>query len=588
MSTNGSGLRAACGRAAGGGACVWMWALCVTVALGASAPRVAWAQATKTEPAQPAPAQPAQPGYMTSETVMLPMADGVKLATDVHRPTNETRKYPALLIRTPYGRAVGRQFAVNLCKIGYVVVSQDMRGRFDSQGKPVPIFANEGVEGEHADGHDTMNWITSQAWSDGKIGTWGGSALGIVQNMAAPSAPPALKGQCVIMAFSDYYHQCAYQGGVWRTELIEKWLQSQKLMEGNYDLFRSHPTYDAFWKKLNTESLAAKVDTPGVYIGGWYDIFLQGTINAFQSVQERGGPNAKGRCYLVIGPVGHGGLSKDVKYPNAIASPINVFAPLNLYEYWLKGAEAGVLGLKPVHYYVMGDFTDVTAPGNRWRSADSWPPPAKDTPLYLHADGTLGLAPPTESDASRTYKFNPEAPVPTLGGQTLFLAKGPVDERPTEARQDVLTFSTEPLKKPTEITGRITAKLNVSSDCPDTDFTVMLCDVYPDGRSMLVTDGIQRASLRGGCEERRPLEAGKTYAIDVDLWCTSIVFNAEHRIRVLVSSSNSPRFEPNPNTGAAHLEPGGATRVATNTLHLSTAHPSSIVLPVYDGGEAGK
>jgi predicted acyl esterase len=476
------------------------------------------------------------------------MSDGVKLATDVYLPARAKPPYPAILLRTPYGKGVGKGLAANLCPLGYALVAQDLRGRFDSQGKPAIIFGNDGLGG-HQDGHDTIRWVAEQSWSDGKVATWGGSALGIVQNMAAPDAPPALKGEVVIMAFSDYYHQAAYQGGVWRKELLEGWLKSQKLEDVNLPTFLDHPTYDTFWKKLSAEARADQVNAPGVYIGGWYDIFLQGTINSFVTIQERGGPQARGHCFLVIGPVGHGALDPKINYPRATQGPINMLAPMDLLAYWLKGDPDGVANLKPVNYYVMGDLEDKSAPGNFWRSADAWPPPAEVTPFYLHADHTLSRDKPAE-DGKLTYRYDPQNPVPTLGGQNLFLAKGPVDQRPVESRPDVLVFTTEPLSESVEVTGRLTAKLHVSSDCPDTDFTAKLCDV------------------------------------DVDLWSTSLIFNQGHRIRVAVSSSNAPRFEPNPNTGDPHPS-SGRTRVATNTLFLSGKYPSQILLPLYKSTEGG-
>jgi predicted acyl esterase len=518
------------------------------------------------------------------QTVLVPMADGVKLATDVYLPAKGKPPFPTVLVRTPYGKGSGKGIAANVCPRGYALVVQDMRGRFASEGQPAIIFGNEGLGGPHQDGHDTLRWITRQDWSDGKVVTWGGSALGIVQNMAAPDAPAALKGQVVLVAFSDYYHQAAYQGGVWRKELLEGWLKSQKLEEVNLPTFLEHPTYDDFWKKLNAEAHADRVNAPGVYVGGWYDIFLQGTINSFVTVQERGGPDARGKCFLEIGPLAHGAFKEKVEYPRAAQAPINVAAPMNLLAHWLKGENDGVNKLKPVNYYVMGDTEDRQAPGNFWRSAHAWPPPAKVTPFYLHADHTLRRDRP-DGDGQLTYKYDPQDPVPTTGGQNLLIPKGPMDQRPVESRADVLLFTTEPLAEPVEVTGRVTARLHVFSDCPDTDFTVKLCDVYPDGKSMLVTDGIQRASLRANCEKREPLEPGKVYEVTVDLWSTSLVFNKEHRIRVAVSSSNSPRFEPNANTGDPHPVPG-KTRVATNTLRLSDREPSQVLLPVYNGPDA--
>src|SRR5262249_9730567 len=178
--------------------------------------------------------------------------------------------YPTLLIRTPYGKAVGKGLADNLCPQGYALVAQDLRGRFDSEGHPAIIFGNDGLGGRHRDGHDTLRWIARQDWSDGKVGTWGGSAVGIVQNMTAPNAPDALQAQVVLLAFSDYYHQAAYQGGVWRKDLLEGWLKQQGLEDVNLPTFLEHPTYDDFWKQLSAEAHADRVNAPGVYIGGWY------------------------------------------------------------------------------------------------------------------------------------------------------------------------------------------------------------------------------------------------------------------------------------------------------------------------------
>lgn len=520
-------------------------------------------------------------GVAPSQTAMIPMEDGVRLATDVYLPGKGDSPYPVILIRTPYDKKAIRGLTANFCALGYAVVAQDMRGRFGSEGHHAIIFGNDGLGGRHRDGHDTIRWITRQTWSDGKVATWGGSALGIVQNMTAPDAPEALKGQAVVAAFSDYYLQAAYQGGVWRKELIETWLKATKNEDVTLATFLDHPTYDVFWKSLSAEAHADRVNAPGVFIGGWYDIFLQGTINSFTTIQERGGPEARGKCFLVIGPTAHGDTTEKVSYPHAKQSPIDLLAPRNLLAHWLKGEQDDVRRLKPVHYYVMGDPYDKNAPGNYWRSADAWPPPAQSTPFYFHADHVLAKARP-DGDGKLNYKYDPGNPVPTRGGQNLFLEKGPMDQRPVETRPDLLLFTTEPLTEPVEVTGRITARIYVSSDCPDTDFAVKLTDVYPDGKSMLVTDGIRRGSLRKSFEKREMLEPSEVYELDVDLWSTSLVFNAGHRIRVAVSSSNAPRFEPNANTGDPHPIPG-KNRVATNTVHLSARHPSRILLPLYNG-----
>jgi predicted acyl esterase len=515
----------------------------------------------------------------SAQTQRVAMSDGVNLATDIYLPEKGQPPFPTILLRTPYNKNGNGRIAAAVAPYGYALVVQDMRGRFASEGDHSIIFGNDGIGGQHQDGHDTIAWIAKQKWSNGQVITYGQSALGIAQNMAAPGAPAALKGQVVGVAFSEYYHQAAYQGGVWRKELLEGWLKQTKMDEVNLPTFLKHTTYDDFWKGLNAEAHADEVDAPGVFTGGWYDIFVQGTINSFVEINSRGGPNARGKCFLVIAPTAHGNFDEAIVYPNVAKAPINTAAPMNILEHWRGKPNKEVASLKPVHYYVMGDCATQGAPGNFWRSADTWPPPAKLTTYYLHADRSMSVEAP-QGDDTLSYKFDPLNPVPTRGGQNLLIPKGPMDQRPVESRGDVLLFTSEPLDQPLEVTGRITASLCISSDCPDTDFTVKLSDVHPDGKSLLVTDGIRRASLRNGYEKHEPLVAGEVYELEVDLWSTSLVFNKGHRIRVAVSSSNSPRFEPNPNTGDPHPILG-KSRVATNTVHLSKMRPSRIVLPIF-------
>ncbi len=512
---------------------------------------------------------------------MVAMRDGKKLATDVYLPPDGQPPYPVILMRTPYGRGGGAGEAQKYCRRGYALVSQDIRGRGESEGHHAIIFHNGGW-GKRRDGHDTLLWIASQPWCNGKVATIGGSAVGITQNMLAPGAPDVLKGQVVVVAFSDMYNQAAYQGGVWRKSLLEGWLTLTGMADVNLKTFRDHPNCDEFWAGLNPEAQAHRVNAPGVFIGGWYDIFLQGTINSFVAIHNHGGPDARGRCRLVIGPIAHGDFN-ELKYPaNSKLPPVAEAS--RLFDSWLKGKDNGAEEDKAVHYYVMGDPTDEDAGGNFWRQADNWPPPAEVTAFYFHPDRRLVRKMPPDRTEALSYRYDPNDPVPTVGGQNLLLPKGPMDQRKIESRPDVLLFTTDVLAKPVEVTGRIYAKLCVSSDCPDTDFTVKLTDVYPDGRSMLVTDGILRASLRNSFERPELLKPDQTYELTVDLWSTSLVFDKGHRIRVAVSSSNSPRFEPNPNTSGT-----GTPRIATNTLRVSSERPSHILLPIYRGAtRAGK
>jgi uncharacterized protein len=528
---------------------------------------------------------PVSGAEVRKSTVMVAMHDGVHLATDVYRPESELRPLPVIFMRTPYGKSGGRGFSGNAVHRGYVLVVQDMRGRFDSEGNDSVVFHNDGW-GTRRDGQESLEWITRQPWCNGSIATYGGSALGITQTMMAPGAPAALKAQYVQVAADDMYSQATYQGGVWRQSLIEWWLKASKFDPKSFAAFVKHPDYDAFWAETNAEVQAPRIDAPGIYWGGWYDIFLQGTINSFVSIQSHGGPHARGKCRLILGPYAHGPFA-GLKYPANSQKQPEAADAIRFFDHHLKGAANGVAEEKPVHYYVMGDPSDPQAAGNFWRSADSWPPPSQLTPFFFHADGRLSTTPPSSTDAKRSFRYDPADPVPTLGGQNLVPPKGPVDLRPIESRKDVLVFTTDVLPQPLEMTGRISAELFISSDSPDTDFTAMLADVYPDGRSMLVTDGILRARFRKSLDREEFIQPSQTYKLSIDLWSTSLAFNKGHRIRVLVSSSNSPRFDPNPNTGHP-FRADKQRRVATNTVHLSSGHASHILLPVYHETSSGQ
>ncbi len=517
------------------------------------------------------------PAYaVDAERQMVAMDDGISLATDVYFPEGVEPPYPTIYVSTPYGISGIKGPAQRFCRRGYAVVAQDIRGTGKSEGNNAVIFHHHGWAKNH-DGHDTLRWIDTQPWSDGNVGTYGGSALGVTQNMLAPGAPKNLKAQHVLVAFSDMYSQCVYQGGAFRKQMMEGWLAGNGITEGNLDAFRAHPMRDTFWSELSPQAQAQHVNTPGMFVGGWYDIFQQGTINSFTSIHNHGGPAARGKCRLVLGPWAHGTFS-ELKYPkNSNLGGLEASDDLRFFDFLLKSEANGSAEDAAVHYYVMGDPTDSEAPGNFWRTADNWPPRARQVPYYFHADATLSTEKPSTQD-SLAYRYDPHAPVPTTGGQNLLLAKGPMDQRKIERRDDVLLFTSEELTEPLEITGRLTAVLYIASDAPDTDFTVKLTDVYPDGRSMLVTDGILRARYHKTFEEASLLEPGATYELRVDLWSTSLIFNRGHRVRVAVSSSNFPRFDANPNTG----KPIGDAdpRVATNTVYLSPDRPSHILMPV--------
>jgi len=511
-----------------------------------------------------------------TKMVMVPMRDGVNLATDIYVPQGEG-PWPAVLIRTPYGRGGVELFALQANMRGYAFVSQDFRGRGGSEGDDYPVFLHGGW-GEHQDGYDTVEWVAEQEWCNGKVGGVGISAPGIDQNMIAPSNPPHLVCQYVAVALSNMYPQAVYQGGAFRKSLWEVWLENNGFGPETLKLSREHPNYDDYWKQFDCEDVADRVNVPTLFFGGWYDIFSVGTINSFTTIQERGGEGARGKCRLIMEAYGHG-RSDELTFPEKNRPKLaDLPNYLDWFDIWMKNDGKGIDDIPVVQYFVMGDPDDKDTPGNTWKTADNWPVPARVTPVYFMSDGSLQLQSPTESAVSLSYKYDPENPVPTIGGANLTIPAGPRDQQSIENRPDVLLFMSEPLENSVEITGSVKVKLWASSTATDTDFTAKLCDVYPDGRSIVVVDGIIRASYRNSMEERELMEPGEIYEFEIDLWPTSLVFSRGHRVRVAVSSSNSPRFEPNPNTG----KPSGMddeAKVATNTIYLDAEHPSHIVLP---------
>jgi predicted acyl esterase len=281
---------------------------------------------------------------------MVSMADGTELATTVYLPKGQG-PFPVIVSRTPYNKDSLKGEAARFCANGYAFVAQDLRGRFKSKGHDAIIFHNDGWAQPH-DGQDTLKWIAAQPWCNGKIGSTGGSALGITQNMAAPGAPGALKAQFVVVAYSDMYSQGAYQGGAFRTGLLENWLKSTGMTDGNLKTFVAHPKYDGFWAEMNPETQAERVHAPGVFFGGWYDIFLQGTINSFVTIHNHGGEGARGHCRLIIAPIGHGTMT-ELKYPPSATQFPKCASDVAWFDSVLKGKNNGVANEKAVHYYVI-------------------------------------------------------------------------------------------------------------------------------------------------------------------------------------------------------------------------------------------
>jgi hypothetical protein len=513
------------------------------------------------------------------KTIMLPMSDGVRLATDVLVPPGEG-KFPAILMRTPYNRRQMHNAA--LIVQGYALVVQDMRGRFDSEGENLPFIGCGWAP--HTDGLETVRWILAQPWCDGKVGTVGGSAGGITQMLLAGAGGGGVSAQYSIVAAPSMYHHAAYVGGALRKEQVENWLRSHKFAPEAVDLFRSHPTYDDFWKQFDATARWDRAGAPAVHVGGWFDTFSQGTIDAFVGMQHHGGPGARGRQKLVMGPWTH---SVGMASPGEMAFPHAGMPkgadPTRWFDAILKGQANGAAAEPAVTYYVMGDTQAPGAPGNTWRTAPDWPVPSQATPMYFRADGRLTRDAPAAADKGEAkFTFDPAQPCPTVGGRNLTIPAGPKDQRSVEAREDVVVFTSAPLEEPLEVTGRVVAKVFVASGAKDTDLSVRLSDVYPDGRSMLMAEGMLRLRYRGGFEKPQPLEPGRTVEVTVDCWSTSVIFNKGHAVRVAVTSSNTPRYDVNPGTGEPWTD-GCATVVQQNRILCAGAQASHVLLPVVKG-----
>ncbi len=519
------------------------------------------------------------------ETVEIAMRDDTMLTTDIHKPKQIEPPYPIILVRSTYGRN-HPGFIQPYLERGYAVVIQDVRGMGNSEGDPY-VFRAEGWQPDMQDAADTVNWMLQQPWCNGNIGTVGGSALGITQMLMAPTTPE-IKGQVIEVAATNFYHDISYQGGVFRKELLENWLAAiqQPHMIANY---KAHPVYDEYWQYYNVVDKAPEINSPGLFIGGWYDIFQQGTIDAFLSREHNGAEGARGNNMMIMRWSSHGpDTTTDYAYPEQ-RNDLDVSAIQQAFlAHHILGEEEALAGIPKVHYWVHGADNDPEAPGNEWRTADTWPPlPSTEVALYLHPDGLLKKEEPSQDTAHQTFVFDPNDPFPTKGGHNLFLPMGPYDQRPDSLeRTDILRFATLPLEAPLETIGRVRVVLHVSSDAPDTDFTAKLLDIYPEGdeREILIIDNIRRVKTREGYDKVAPLLTSEeeVIALEIDLWNLAWVFNTGHQIGLHISSSNYPRFEVNPNTGADFPEADIPMQKARNSVHMSSRYPSSLYLPVID------
>lgn len=546
------------------------------------------------------------------------MRDGVTLRADIYRP-RANEKFPVLLERTPYDKSNSSGFGYHAAERGYVVVVQDVRGRFASEGDWY-TFKNE-----INDGYDTVEWAAALPYSDGKVGMFGGSYVGATQFLAAIAHPPHLAGIAPDVTASNYHNGWTYQGGAFEQWFNESWatglsqntlfryagqnsnaldwkdvlplttypmdkVPDPKSLAPYFQDWLAHPNYDDYWKQISIEDHYSQIQVPVFTMAAWYDIFQGGSLRNYQLLKTQAGSDvARHGQKLMVAIGGHAGSGRkigDVDFGADAPDELDG-AVLDWYDVIFKGKPAAA-DAKPVRIFVMGK--------NVWRDEDDWPlARAKSTHYFLHShgaansaagDGTLDTMARSSSaarDVKDSYLYDPADPVPTIGGplccDSQHLPPGPRDQRPAEDRKDVLIYSTPAFTQDTEVTGPVTLDLYVSTSAVDTDFTAKLVDVWPNGFAQNLTEGILRLRYRNSQETPELAKPGEIYHLKIDVWSTSNIFLAGHRLRLEVSSSNSPRFDRNLNTGEDQAH---ATRMvtATNTIYHDRQHPSALVVPI--------
>jgi putative CocE/NonD family hydrolase len=541
------------------------------------------------------------------------MRDGVRLSTSIFLPSGDG-KYPAVLVRTAYNR-VGAYYGLYFAERGIAYVVQDCRGRYDSEGEFYP-FINEPNDGE-----DTLNWIGSQPWCNGKIGMFGDSYLAATQFAVGPLKNKYLA--CLNPRFMsvDCWKRAYYCSGAFSLGLTWSWLcfecnsrTSEAAMMPAFDVsgvlcslplatldevsgagivqsyrdYVSHNTYSKFWQHLNQGEKYRDYTVPVFLLGGWYDYYPADAVSAFIGLRENAPSKELHDAHrLLIGPWTHG-TSNSTMLGEIDFGP-DALKENDASERWLecllKGKKPEQFQKAPVRIFVMG--------ANLWRDQYEWPPAGTEyKKIYLRSGNSLSTVQPS-SEKPDYYQYDPADPVPTYGGNHSIgtynpglyeIAKpGPYDQRPIEARKDVLTYTSDPLDKDVEITGHVIVKLFAASSARDTDFVARLTDVHPDGKSINITEGVIRARFRENIHGAPKLiEPGKVYEYTIDLGVTSNLFKKGHAIRLQITSSNFPLWDRNLNTGN---NPATDTEMLTaqQTIFHDTAHPSHIVLPVVRG-----
>ena len=529
--------------------------------------------------------EPLDLGGITEQHVMIPMRDGKQLSAYLYFPKGNG-PWPVLYEQryADLRGAGSRQAFAKLAAAGYVVVGENFRGTYLSEGTWVGYRALGW--GSLQDGFDTVEWLAKQPWSTGKIGTFGSSQAGFAQNFLAVTQPPHLVAQYMIDTGLSLYQEGYRIGGITRPERFKALDSVCRVPGDNRRLLAEwfqHPKYDDYWAQEDCTRFIDKMNVPCFTIGSWYDFMCQGSVESYIGRQHRGGPNSQGRQQLLIGPWLHGGLQgKNANKVGELTYPENARFDaeqhlVRWFDHFLKGVDNGIEHDPVVRYYVMGAIGEEGAPGNEWLTAPDWPLKTSATAFYLHSGGNLSTTVPQQTEGASSILADPLHPnsIPSRA------FPGAADARDFEKQDQVRTFSTEPLAEPTEWTGQVRAELYVSSSARDTDFFVRVSDVYPDGRSILIADYIRRARYRDGFDKEVFMEPDKIYKVAFDIGWMSQIFNSGHRIRVTVASTGAPFFEPNPNTGEPlTIEFPEQTVVATNRVFHNRQHASRVIAPV--------
>lgn len=515
--------------------------------------------------------------------VMIPMRDGVKLSAYLYFPEGEG-KWP-VLFEQRYASLTGastRNNAAELARRGYVVAMVNFRGSQLSEGQYVGYRAL--AWGDKKDGYDCCEWLAVQPWSTAKVGTFGSSQGGYAQNFLAVTQPPHLVCQYMVDTGLSLYQEGYRIGGMTRPSRFADFGANNRNPEDNAMLLREwdqHPDYDDYWRAEDCSLHFAKMNVPCFTIGSWYDFMVQGSVDSFIGRQHQGGVNSKGHQQLLLGPWLHGRMNKtnrvgELVYPENANWP-ELDHMVRWFDHWLKGVDNGVEQQPTVRYYVMGATDEPAAPGNVWRTATDWPPAAKPTSYYLHNGGGLNPQPPSVVSSGTSYDCDPVEPM-EIPGRAFPGAK---DATLFEQQKEVRTWTTDPLTAPLEITGEIKAEIWIKSTVTDSDFILRVSDVYPDGRSMLLMDYPQRARYREGFDHQALLEPGKPTKIAWHIGWTSIVLNKGHRLRVAISSTGAPFYEPNNQTGGPQSADWmKETKRGTHTILHDQEHASRVLLPV--------